>query len=121
MIIKYLKKMVPTTAALILKNKELLSPPTIKLSFLLLLGVLIALLNVLEILMIVKIKKKKKIYEILLLSLSLSDLMFGMSNYIHFFILFKVWFYKSEPYKCNLYFILLFYHIINFPFIVHSS
>ena len=80
MIIKYLKKMVPTTAALILKNKELLSPPTIKLSFLLLLGVLIALLNVLEILMIVKIKKKKKIYEILLLSLSLSDLMFGMSN-----------------------------------------
>ena len=73
--------MVPTTAALTLNDKKLISPPTIKLSFLLLLGVLIALLNVLEILMIVKIKKKKKkIYEILLLSLSLSDLMFGMSN-----------------------------------------
>ena len=72
--------MVSTTTTTILKDKKLISPPTIKLSFLLLLGVLIALLNVLEILMIVRIKRKKKVHEILLLSLSLSDLMFGMSN-----------------------------------------
>ena len=44
------------------------------------LGVLIAILNLVEIIMIVKIKRKKKQYEILLLSLSVSDFMFGMSN-----------------------------------------
>ena len=44
------------------------------------LGVLIAILNLVEIIMIVKIKRKKKLYEILLLSLSVSDFMFGISN-----------------------------------------
>ena len=44
------------------------------------LGVLIATLNLVEIIMIVKIKRKKKLYEILLLSLSVSDFMFGISN-----------------------------------------
>ena len=44
------------------------------------LGVLIAILNLVEIIMIVKIKRKRKLYEILLLSLSVSDFMFGISN-----------------------------------------
>ena len=44
------------------------------------LGVLIAVLNLVEIVMIVKIKRKKKLYEILLFSLSVSDFMFGISN-----------------------------------------
>ena len=43
-------------------------------------GVLIAILNLAEIIMIAKIKRKKKIYEIVLLSLSVSDCMFGLSN-----------------------------------------
>ena len=43
-------------------------------------GVLIAVLNLAEIIMIAKIKRKKKIYEIVLLSLSVSDCMFGLSN-----------------------------------------
>ena len=43
-------------------------------------GVLIAILNLVEIILIAKIKRKKKIYEILLLSLSVSDFMFGLSN-----------------------------------------
>ena len=43
-------------------------------------GVLIAILNIVEIIMIAKITRKKKIYEILLLSLSVSDCMFGISN-----------------------------------------
>ena len=49
---------------------------SINLSF----GLLIALLNVVEIIIITKIKRKKKIYEILLLSLSVSDCLFGLSN-----------------------------------------
>ena len=44
------------------------------------LGVLIAILNLVEIIMIAKIKRKRKLYEILLLSLSVSDFMFGISN-----------------------------------------
>ena len=43
-------------------------------------GVLIAILNIVEIIMIAKITRKKKIYEIILLSLSVSDCMFGISN-----------------------------------------
>lgn len=55
---------------------------TIKMYVKLSLGVLIAILNLLEIIMIVKIRRKKKIYEVLLLSLSISDLMFGISNVV---------------------------------------
>ena len=43
-------------------------------------GLLIAILNIAEIVIITKIKRKKKVYEILLLSLSVSDCMFGLSN-----------------------------------------
>ena len=45
-------------------------------------GVLIAILNLIEIIMIVKIRRKKKIYEVLLLILPISDLMFGISNVV---------------------------------------
>ena len=55
---------------------------TIKMYIKLSLGVLIAILNLIEIIMIVKIRRKKKIYEVLLLSLSISDLMFGISNVV---------------------------------------
>ena len=44
------------------------------------LGVLIAILNLVEIILIAKIKRKRQLYEILLLSLSVSDFMFGISN-----------------------------------------
>ena len=43
-------------------------------------GLLIAILNLVEIILIAKIKRKKKIYEVILLSLSASDCMFGLSN-----------------------------------------
>ena len=43
-------------------------------------GILIALLNLAEIIIILKIKRKRKVYEILLLSLSVSDCMLGLSN-----------------------------------------
>ena len=43
-------------------------------------GLLIAILNIAEIVIIAKIRRKKKVYEILLLSLSASDCMFGLSN-----------------------------------------
>ena len=43
---------------------------------------LIAVLNVVEISLIIKIKRKKRIYEIILVSLSVSDCMFGLSNVI---------------------------------------
>ena len=55
---------------------------TIKMYIKLSLGVLIAILNLIEMIMIVKIRRKKKIYEVLLLSLSISDLMFGISNIV---------------------------------------
>ena len=55
---------------------------TIKMYIKLSLGVLIAILNLIEIIMIVKIRRKKKIFEVLLLSLSFSDLMFGISNVV---------------------------------------
>ena len=42
-------------------------------------GFLVAVLNVIEIVIIARIKKRKK-YEVLLLSLSLSDCLFGISN-----------------------------------------
>ena len=45
-------------------------------------AVLIVILNVVEISLIIKIKRKKKIYEIILVSLSVSDCMFGLSNVI---------------------------------------
>lgn len=45
-------------------------------------GALVAILNIVEIIMIAKIQLKKKIYEIILMSLSVSDCMFGFSNVI---------------------------------------
>ena len=45
-------------------------------------GLLIAFLNIAEITMIVNIRRKKRIYEIILMSLSLSDCMYGFSNVI---------------------------------------
>ena len=45
-------------------------------------GILIAILNIVEIAMIGKIRRKKRIYEIILLSLSVSDCMFGLSNVV---------------------------------------
>ena len=45
-------------------------------------GILIAILNTVEIAMIGKIRLKKRIYEIILLSLSVSDCMFGLSNVV---------------------------------------
>ena len=52
----------------------------LKRSFDLSFGLLIAILNTVEIIIIAKIKRKRKVYEILLLSLSVSDCMFGLSN-----------------------------------------
>ena len=43
-------------------------------------GVLTALLNLAEITILIKMKRKKKVYEIVLLSLSISSFMFGLSN-----------------------------------------
>ena len=40
----------------------------------------VVILNIIEIIIICRLKRKKKIYEILLLSLSISDLLFGLSN-----------------------------------------
>ena len=45
-------------------------------------GVFVAILNIVEIVMIAKINRKKRIYEIILMSLSVSDCMFGFSNVI---------------------------------------
>ena len=47
----------------------------------LVIGFLVAVLNIIEIVIIARIKKRKK-YEVLLLSLSLSDCLFGISNVI---------------------------------------
>ena len=43
-------------------------------------GILTALLNLAEIIIILKMRRKKKVYEIVLISLSVSDFMFGLSN-----------------------------------------
>jgi 7 transmembrane receptor (rhodopsin family). len=43
-------------------------------------GVIVAILNVLEIILILRLKRKKKIFEVILLSLSVADLLFGLSN-----------------------------------------
>ena len=43
-------------------------------------GIIVVILNIIEIIIICRLKRKKKIYEILLLSLSISDLLFGLSN-----------------------------------------
>ena len=43
-------------------------------------GIITALLNLAEIILILKMKRRKKFYEIFLLSLSVSDFMFGLSN-----------------------------------------
>ena len=43
-------------------------------------GILTALLNLAEIIIILKMKRRKKVYEIVLISLSVSDFMFGLSN-----------------------------------------
>ena len=45
-------------------------------------GVFVAILNLVEIVMIAKIHRKKRIYETILMSLSVSDCMFGFSNVI---------------------------------------
>ena len=44
-------------------------------------GLLVAILNIIEIILIVRIKRKqKKQFEIILLSLSVADLLYGLSN-----------------------------------------
>ena len=43
-------------------------------------GILMAVLNIAEIVIILKIKRSKKVYEVLLLSLSVSDCMLSLSN-----------------------------------------
>ena len=43
-------------------------------------GLIVALLNIMEIILILRLKRKKKIFEIVLLSLSVADLLFGLSN-----------------------------------------
>lgn len=55
---------------------------TLKRSIDLCTGFLIAILNAIEIIMITKIKRKKRIYEIILMSLSVSDCLFGVSNIV---------------------------------------
>ena len=45
-------------------------------------GFLIAIFNIMEISVIARLKRKKKIYEVIVLSLSVSDCMFGLSNVI---------------------------------------
>lgn len=45
-------------------------------------SIIIAILNIVEIVMIAKLKRKKKIYELVLLSLSVSDCMFCLINVI---------------------------------------
>ena len=45
-------------------------------------GFAVVILNIIEIIIIGRLKRKKRIYEILLLSLSISDLLFGLSNVI---------------------------------------
>ena len=49
---------------------------SINLSF----GIAVVILNIIEIIFICKLKRKKKIHEILSLSLSISDLLFGLSS-----------------------------------------
>ena len=52
------------------------------------LSVVIVMLNVVEVLMILKLKKKNEIYDIILLSLSVSDCLFGLSNvFVNIFVL----------------------------------
>ena len=52
------------------------------------LSVVIVILNFVEILMILKFKKKNEVYDIILLSLSVSDCLFGLSNvFVNIFIL----------------------------------
>ena len=58
-------------------------------------GIITALLNFAEIILILKMKRRKKFYEIFLLSLSVSDLMFGLSNGF-VFILHAVWKCRSQ-------------------------
>lgn len=65
----------PTVLGCRSSNEEIIKRST-DLSF----GVLIAILNIVEIIMIAKIRRKKNICEILLLSLSVSGCMFGISN-----------------------------------------
>ena len=60
---------------------SLRSAQTVKRSVDLSIGLLVAVLNVIEIVLIVRIKRKKrKLFEIILLSLSVADLLFGLSN-----------------------------------------
>ena len=49
-------------------------------------GTLTALLNLAEIIILLKMKRQKKVYEIVLLGLSISDFMFGLSNGIVFMV-----------------------------------
>lgn len=68
---------------------------TLKRSIDLCAGFLIAILNAIEIIMITKIKRKKRIYEIILMSLSVSDCLFGVSNIA----VSSVYLSRSERYK----------------------
>ena len=45
-------------------------------------GFLIAILNIMEIATIARLRRKKRIYEVIVVSLSVSDCMFGLSNVI---------------------------------------
>ena len=45
-------------------------------------GFLIAIFNIMEITVIARLKRKKRIYEVIVLSLSVSDCMFGFLNVI---------------------------------------
>lgn len=57
-------------------NDEQIMKRSIDLTF----GLIVVILNIAEIILISRIKRKKKIYEICILSLSVTDLLFGISN-----------------------------------------
>ncbi|XP_057307548.1 octopamine receptor beta-2R-like [Hydractinia symbiolongicarpus] len=57
-------------------NDEQMMKRSIDLTF----GLIVVILNIAEIILISRIKRKKKIYEICILSLSVTDLLFGISN-----------------------------------------
>ena len=71
----YTSKLTETSVTPCVIQSDVKLKRSVELSF----GLLIAILNIVEIIIIVKIKRKK-MYEILLLSLSVSDCMFGLSN-----------------------------------------
>ena len=83
-------------------------------------GFLIAIFNIAEIVMIAKIKRKKRIYETILMSLSVSDCMFGLSNVLVSSI------FLSQTCNHNLsgsvyVFYVFFRDGFNFSFAIHSN